>query len=85
MSNGNLSPKYLKNKSIIEGIRNSIAHGNYRIEIGTCMEDSMIIFEDIYNEEITFKSSISINEFAAFCFKNADIIFNKEREKIYAK
>lgn len=77
--------EYLKNKYIIEGIRNSIAHGNYRIEIGTNMEDSMLVFEDIYDNKLTFKSKITLNNFANFCIINADIVFNKEMNKKYKK
>lgn len=73
--------EYLKNKSIIEGIRNAISHGNYRVEIGTCMEDSIIIFEDIYNNELAFKSKMTINAFAEFCFNSHDIIFSDKIEK----
>ncbi len=77
--------EYLKNKYIIEGIRNSIAHGNYRIEIGTNMENSMLVFEDIYDNKLTFKSKITLDNFAKFCLINADIVFNKEMNKKYKK
>lgn len=70
----NNNKKYLKNKSIIEGIRNSIAHGNYKVELDENMENSKIIFEDIYNEEITFKGTISIQKFLQMIISNVDVV-----------
>ncbi len=55
--------EYFKNKKIIEGIRNSIAHGNYEItnifDIGKCR----IIFRDVYNGKLTFLASINFLDF----------------------
>lgn len=55
--------EYFKNKKIIEGIRNSIAHGNYEItnifNIGKCR----IIFRDVYNGKLTFLASINFLDF----------------------
>lgn len=54
---------YFENKKIIEGIRNSIAHGNYEItdifDIGKCR----IVFRDVYNEKLTFLASINFLDF----------------------
>ena len=47
------------------------------------MENSMLVFEDIYDNKLTFKSKITLDNFAKFCLINADIVFNKEMNKKY--
>lgn len=83
----NNNKNYLKNKAIIEGIRNSIAHGNYRVELDGNMENSKMIFEDIYNNELTFKGTISIQEFLQMIIYNCTFIndFIKQKQKISFK
>lgn len=49
------------------------------------MENSMLVFEDIYDNKLTFKSKITLDNFAKFCLINADIVFNKEMNKKYKK
>lgn len=65
---------YLKNERIIEGIRNSIAHGNYYIKHGSSMNDSIIVFEDIYEGNLNFKCSVKINDFMEFLDKSCNVI-----------
>lgn len=67
---------YLTNERIIDGIRNSIAHGNYYIISNTDMNNSIIVFEDIYEGKLTFKCSIKINDFIKFLSDNSPIICN---------
>ena len=58
--------KYMENRSIIEHIRNSISHGNVKINyIGGygSREDSTIYFQDRDNERITFEAELSTKEF----------------------
>ncbi len=58
--------KYKENRSIIEHIRNSISHGNVKINyIGGygSREDSTIYFQDRDNERITFEAELSTKEF----------------------
>lgn len=76
---------YLKNKAIIEGIRNSIAHGNYRVELNKNMENSKIIFQDIYNRKLTFKGTISIQEFLQMLINNFVFVddFIRNKQKFY--
>ena len=76
---------YFKNKGIIEGIRNSIAHGNYRVVLESCMEDAKIIFEDIYEGELTFKCEVKINEFIYMMSTNGEIIDNYVQNRIDEK
>ena len=76
---------YFKNKGIIEGIRNSIAHGNYRVVLESCMEDAKIIFEDIYEGELTFKCEVKINEFIYMMSTNGEIIDNYVQHRIEEK
>ena len=72
---------YFKNEGIMIGIRNSIAHGNYRIVIA---DNPIIIFEDIYEGDTTFKASITLDDFYDFVFENArtvlELIKGKEKQ-----
>lgn len=67
---------YLTNERIIDGIRNSIAHGNYYLKYNIDMNNSIIVFEDIYEGKLTFKCSIKINDFIKFLSDNSPIICN---------
>ena len=67
---------YLTNERIIDGIRNSIAHGNYYVISKTDLNNSIIVFEDVYEGKLTFKCSIKINDFIKFLSDNAPIICN---------
>lgn len=60
--------KYLKNASFIEGIRNSIAHGNYQVLLGSDFNKIVIVFEDIYEDKTTFKASITYEDFYEFLY-----------------
>lgn len=60
----------IKNEKIINGIRNSIAHGNYKVILKETLKDSLIKFTDFYEGEVTFKASISINDFVCFLHKS---------------
>ena len=65
---------YLIKKRVISGIRNSIAHGNYRVIFNDSMEDSIILFEDIYKGEITFRGRIRIIDFIKLISDNYSIV-----------
>lgn len=65
---------HLLNRSIINGIRNSIAHGNYRISQGKKLEDVKLVFEDIHNNKLTFKAEISPTEFINMIYENDRVI-----------
>ena len=55
---------YLYNMGVITGIRNAIAHGNYRIERGNgSFLDAVIIFDDIYEGVNTFYAEVKIGDF----------------------
>lgn len=56
---------YLKNKAIIEGIRNSIAHGNYIVKRGKAIEETRITFVDLYNDEIYFACDMPLRALLA--------------------
>lgn len=76
---------YFKNKAIIEGIRNCISHGHYNIYSGDGLDKTKIVFEDIYNENITFKMEITLQDFLDIINNNYEIVLeyinNKEIEK----
>lgn len=66
-----LNSDYFKNKSIIEGIRNSISHGNYEVKMNYDNAfDSLIIFKDIYEGKETFKLEIKAYDFMQFILTN---------------
>ena len=59
----NNNKDYLISERIIDGIRNSIAHGNYYIKKKINIYNSIIVFENIYNNQLTFKCNIKICDF----------------------
>ena len=68
--------KYLTNESIVNGIRNSIAHGNYRVIFMGELSKSKIILNDIYEGKLTFHGKISILDFINMIANNLIVIFN---------
>lgn len=65
---------YLENESIITGIRNSIAHGNYEVVQCNNINDTYIVFNDIYEGELTFKGTIKILDFIDLIDNNVNVI-----------
>lgn len=65
---------YLENESIITGIRNSIAHGNYEVVQCNNINDTYIVFNDIYEGKLTFKGTIKILDFIDLIDNNAIVI-----------
>lgn len=76
--------EHIKNKTIINGIRNSIAHGNYTLK--SSENDSIIIvFEDIYEGKLTFKCEIDIIDFINMIYGNQSVVIeflNKNEQKL---
>lgn len=72
------------NRGIINGIRNSIAHGKYMVIQSGSFDDVMILFKDIYEGETTFKADISIADFLSFIYSSeAKVVsFVKSKKKI---
>lgn len=72
------------NRGIINGIRNSIAHGKYTVIQSGSFDDVRILFEDIYEGETTFKADISIADFLNFIYSSeAKVVsFVKSKKKI---
>ena len=72
------------NRGIINGIRNSIAHGKYTVIQSGSFDDVRILFEDIYEGETTFKADISIVDFLNFIYSSeAKVVsFVKSKKKI---
>lgn len=77
--------KHLKNKAIIDGIRNSIAHGNYIVKRNKSIEETRIVFADIYNNEITFLCDMPLRMLVLMELKNYPIIDNYIDERIEKK
>lgn len=65
---------YLENESIITSIRNSIAHGNYEVVQCNNINDTYIVFNDIYEGKLTFKGTIKILDFIDLIDNNAIVI-----------
>lgn len=72
----NINSSYFKNRAIIEGIRNSIAHGSYEFITKGNYLDTVIIFRDIYENNLTFELEISFKDFENFIDSNYDIVLN---------
>lgn len=72
----NNNKDYLISEHIIDGIRNSIAHGNYYIKNNINIYNSIIVFEDIYNNQLNFKCNIKMCDFINFLDSNANIVFD---------
>ena len=72
------------NRGIINGIRNSIAHGKYTVIQSGSFADVRILFEDIYEGETTFKADISIADFLNFIYSSeAKVVsFLKSKKKV---
>lgn len=72
------------NRGIINGIRNSIAHGKYTVIQSGSFDDIRILFEDIYEGETTFKADISIADFLNFIYSSeAKVVsFVKSKKKV---
>lgn len=70
----NANINYLRNERIIDGIRNSISYGNYYIKNNIDIVNSIIVFEDIYEGNLTFKCSVKINNFMEFLDKSYNVI-----------
>ena len=76
---------YFENRAIIEGIRNSIAHGNYEFIVNGNFFDTKIIFKDIYEGKNTFQLEISFKDFEDMINNNYDIVLEFVRNKINGK
>ena len=72
------------NRGIINGIRNSIAHGKYTVIQTGSFDNIRILFEDIYDGETTFKADISIADFLNFIYSNESkvVAFVKSKKKV---
>lgn len=66
--------KYYENRAIIEGIRNSICHGNVKIirSVSNNVDDSIIHFENIYEDDLYFELDITISDFRKI-FSNENV------------
>jgi len=78
----NVNHMYFRNKAIIEGIRNSIAHGHYEFVSNGDVWNTEIIFNDIYEGNLTFQVRITFGELATLIEDNyrnvIDYVKNKK-------
>ena len=70
---------YIKNRNIIEGIRNSIAHGN--VEVVRDDDKVYLLFNDIYEGKLTFSCRVEMNEFAKICDSSFELLTDYLDEK----
>ena len=89
-SDYDINPDYFRNRAIVEGIRNAIAHGNITINkfVGPkLIDDITITFKDIYEGEVTFELEISIRDFEKL-FQGRNmypiIDFLNRKQKVYS-
>lgn len=73
---------YFRNKAIIEGIRNSIAHGHYEFISSGNFNDTIIAFNDIYEGKLTFQAKIKFSDFERLINDNTMIISNFVNKKL---
>lgn len=78
----NSNALYFKNMSIINGIRNSISHGNFFVSRGDNFSTAKIIFEDIFEGKTTFKCEVGVLDFLYFLANNHYIIDELVSKKI---
>lgn len=67
---------YLTNKAIIEGLRNSIAHGGVSSIFKSGFHDTIICFENVYENNLSFKLDITLEDFVAFLENNLSIVID---------
>ena len=70
---------YIKNRNIIEGIRNSIAHGN--VEVVRDNDKVHLLFNDIYEGKLTFSCQVEMNEFIKICDSSFELLIDYLEEK----
>ena len=72
----NNNQTYLRNERIIEGIRNSISHGNFEVEAKTEDKNTQIFitFKDVYEGNLTFSARVELNDFALLIVNSSQII-----------
>ena len=63
---------HIKNRAVIEGIRNAIAHGNYKIDLN--FGDYILIFTDLYEGKVTFEAKIPLLDFIKTVESNTSVI-----------
>ena len=73
---------YFRNKAIIEGIRNSIAHGHYEFITNGDFNDTIIVFNDIYEGKLTFQLKIKFVDFEKMINENSQIMLNFVNNKL---
>lgn len=73
---------YFKNMAILEGIRNSIAHGHYEFVSNGDFFDTIIVFNDLYEGKLTFQAKISFYDFEKMINENSQIVIKFINDKI---
>lgn len=63
---------HIKNRAVIEGIRNAIAHGNYKNDLN--FGDYILIFTDLYEGKVTFEAKIPLLDFIKTVESNTSVI-----------
>lgn len=76
---------YFQNKAIIEGIRNSIAHGHYEFISKGNIWDTEVIFNDIYEGKVTFQVKMTFDELTKLIDNNYMNVLNYVKNKNVSK
>ena len=72
---------YFRNRAIIEGIRNSMAHGNYEVVSNSSFDNIVVVFKNIYEGKLMFHLEISLDDMQRLIDNNYDILLSFVREK----
>lgn len=72
---------YFYNKAIIEGIRNSIAHGHYEIISKSDFMNTEILFNDIYEGKLTFQVRMTFAQLEELIDNNYMSVLNFVKSK----
>lgn len=64
---------FFVNEAIVNGIRNSIAHGHYTFSLTENFDTSKIYFKDIYEGTITFSCEVKIGDFLTTLVNNEQV------------
>lgn len=68
---------YLRNRSIIEGIRNSISHGNIEV----LLEDKpYLLFNNIYEGKLVGSFKVDFNSFSKICDNSIEVLIDYLKE-----
>lgn len=64
----------IRNSTLVERIRNSIAHGNYQVRINDFATETFIEFKDIYEGKLKLSASIDVLKLIELLHINSEVV-----------